>query len=95
MKKILVLVAVIAFIIGCSKSTGPGETETFDLGYGESVAECEQKYADQICRNQGWEKAVSYDCRTVKVNSFFGVFDQDVMFSVTCWRSLSWKINVL
>lgn len=88
MKKILllVLVAVVAFIIGCSKSTPPGETETFDLGYGESVANCVQSEADEICRDLGWSKAVDYVCRTVSVNSALGMWNQDVMFSVTCWR---------
>ncbi|UCG60680.1 MAG: hypothetical protein JSV52_10125 [Candidatus Zixiibacteriota bacterium] len=94
MKKmlILVLVAAIAFIIGCSKTTVPGETETFELssdGYrGISVGNCVQSEADEICRDLGWTRAVGWDCRTVPVNSALGYWEQDVMFSVTCWRPL-------
>ncbi|MEW6411883.1 MAG: hypothetical protein AB1483_05350 [Candidatus Zixiibacteriota bacterium] len=88
MIKVLLLVCAVAFVIGCSSSTGPGETETFDLGYGESVANCDQKAADAVCRGLGWDKATGYDCRTVPVNSPLGYWEQDVMFKVTCWRPL-------
>lgn len=89
MKRLILIVGFIAFLIGCSKGTEPGETQDFDLGYGESVGDCTQKAADQICRDLGWEKAVDYYCKTVWVNNdFWGVYQQDVMFSVTCWRPL-------
>lgn len=51
MKKIILLVGVVTFIIGCSKSSDPGVTEKIDLG---------------------WEKAVDYYCKTVKVSSPLG-----------------------
>ena len=88
MKKILILVAVIAFIIGCSNAVRPGETKIFGLGSGESVPACESKYADEICRDLGWERAEDYSCRTVEANYFCVPVPQDVMFSVTCWRPI-------
>ena len=90
MRKITLILAV-GIIAGCS-STGPGETKKFKLGpsggySGEPVGNCSQRAANEECRKLGWAHATDYSCGTVHVTGgFFGSFDQDVMYSVTCWR---------
>ncbi len=81
-----------AMSIGCSALTGPSETKTFKLGpsggyRGEPVGNCDQGSADEECRKFGYDEATSWDCSSVHVSGgFFGPFDQDVMYSVTCVR---------
>lgn len=81
-----------ASMAGCSDLLGPKETKTFKLaasgGYrGKPVGNCDQRNADRECRALGWKRAVDWDCRSVHVSGgFWGSWDQDVMYSVTCTR---------
>jgi len=96
MKNSIVLAVVLLGLVvmnnGCSALTGPSDTKTFKLGgsrgyRGESVGNCDQRSADKECRKLGYDKATSWDCSSVHVSGgFFGSFDQDVMYSVTCVR---------
>jgi hypothetical protein len=86
------MITIMTSVLGCSNSTGPGETKEFNLpgsgGYrGEPVGNCDQRNADEICREFGYDKALDYSCGTAHTSGgFFGPFDQDVMYCVTCWR---------
>jgi hypothetical protein len=86
-----ICVLLIVAFLACSP-LGPGETKTFTLGSGgyrgESVGSCDQATADGLCRDRGYERATDYECRTVTAGtgSFWGSWEQDVMYSVTCWR---------
>jgi len=77
---------------GCSALTGPSETKKFKLGgsggyRGKSVGNCDQKNANKECRLLGWDEAVDWECGTEHVSGgFFGCWDQDVMYSITCTR---------
>jgi len=87
-----VLIVMIAILPSCGSVGGPSETMEFTLepsgGYnGKPVGNCDQKNANEECRLLGWDRAVDWDCGTVHVTGgFFGSFDQDVMYSVTCER---------
>ena len=87
------ILALLAAVLALSCSpVGSGETKTFKLGSGsyrgESVGSCSQSAADEICRERGYDRATDFDCRTVTAGtgSFWGSWQQDVMYSVTCWR---------
>ena len=90
MKK-LILILALGILTGCSVN-GPSETKEFKLGpsggySGKPVGSCSQRAADKECRLLGWDGAVDWSCRTVHVSGgFWGPFDQDVMYSVTCYR---------
>lgn len=90
--KIWILSIVIVLFAGCSKLFGPSETKKFTLGpsggyRGQPVGSCSERAADAECRKLGWDGAVSYSCGTVHVSGgFWGPFDQDVMYCVTCYR---------
>ena len=90
--KQVVLIAVLVLCVGCSGLLGPKETKKFNLegsgGYrGEPVGSCSQRSADGVCRELGWDGATDWSCGSVHVTGgFFGSFDQDVMYTVTCYR---------
>ena len=91
MRTVILALALIS-VAGCSSLSGPTETKTFELepsgGYGgQPVGSCSMRSADEVCRSLGWEGATDYSCGTVHVTGgFFGPFDQDVMYCVTCYR---------
>jgi hypothetical protein len=88
----VILVLILAVVAGCSSLSGPNETQTIELepsgGYGgEPVGSCSMRSADEICRSLGCDGATDYSCSSVHVTGgFFGSFDQDVMYTVTCYR---------
>ena len=90
--KTAILIAIFMLCVGCSSLTGSKETKEFDLpgsgGYsGEPVGSCSQRSADGVCRDLGWDGATDWSCGAVHVcGGFFGCFDQDVMYTVTCYR---------
>lgn len=87
---ILVAITLITLGSGCDL-LGSKETETFVMsgegGYsGKPVGDC-KRGADAECRARGYDEATNYVCRTVRVSGgFFGPFDQDVLYKVTCER---------
>ena len=87
----VMLIALIATCTGCGLF-GPSETKKFTLepsgGYqGKPVGNCDQKNADEECQLLDWDQAEGFECGTVHVTGgFFGSFDQDVMYTVTCSR---------
>ena len=89
MKK-LIVPALIILISGCNL-LGEKETATFTMGAeggysGKPVGDC-KRGADAECRARGYDEATNYACGTVHVSGgFFGPFDQDVLYKVTCER---------
>ena len=87
----VMLIALIATCTGCGLF-GPSETKKFTLepsgGYqGKPVGNCDQKNADEECQLLGWDQAEDFECGTVHVTGgFFGSFDHDVIYTVTCSR---------
>ena len=87
-----ILISMFILWVGCSSLTGSKETKKFDLpgsgGYsGEPVGSCSMRAADAECRELGWDGATDFSCGSVHVTGgFFGSFDQDVMYTVTCYR---------
>lgn len=91
--KAVILIVVLMLCNGCSLLTGPKETEKFTLkasgGYrGTPVGNCSMSSADEECGKLGWDGADDFTCGSVHVSGgFFGSFDQDVMYTVTCYRN--------
>ena len=91
--KLVILIFMITFIAGCAGLNEPSETKTIKLepsgGYrGEPVGSCSMRSANKVCQELGWDGATEYSCGSVHVTGgFFGSFDQDVMYSVTCYRN--------
>ena len=89
----LMLIVLIATFTGCGLF-GPTETKKFTLyefvgsSAGKAVGSCSQKNADEECQLLGWDQAEDFECGTEErgCGSFFGCFDQDVMYTVTCSR---------
>ena len=89
--RLFAIFMILLILIGCSKSTDPGEVKTFKLssgGYrGESVGDCSQAEANELCQERGYTYAIDWTCGTEHVSGgFWGSWDQDVMYCITCWR---------
>jgi len=88
---ILLLLTITTYFSGCGVNS-PNETKKFTLspsgGYrGRPVGANNQKVANEVCREFEYLYAVEWDIRTVHVTgSFWGDWNQDVMYSVTCAR---------
>jgi len=88
--RMLISSIILLLILGCSKSTKYEDAEVFHLGSGRTVGSCSQGNADEICRGFGYARAINYECGSKEVGqgSFWGSWEQDYMYEVTCWGKI-------